>query len=57
MRRYGCGGIVGSVLRALVLYIRNPAYRAFVKGVRKGGIVPENLSEYFGYGMYVGKKE
>ena len=57
MRRYGYGGIIGSALRALVLYIRNPAYRAFVKGVRKGGVVPENLSEYFGYGMYVGRKE
>ncbi|MBN1180103.1 MAG: methyltransferase domain-containing protein [Anaerolineae bacterium] len=57
MRRYGCGSIIGTMLRALALYARNPAYRAFVKGVRQGGIVPENLSEYFGYGMYVGKKK
>ncbi|MBN1136728.1 MAG: methyltransferase domain-containing protein [Anaerolineae bacterium] len=56
-RRYGYGGVIGSALRALVLYARNPAYRAFVKGVRQGGIVPENLAEYFGYGMYVGRKE
>jgi len=56
MQRYGYGGIIGSALRALVLYIRNPAYRAFVKSVRKGGVVPENLGEYFGYGMYVGRK-
>ena len=41
---------------ALVMHIRNPAYRAFVKGVRGGGVVPENLAEYFGYGMYVGRK-
>jgi arsenite methyltransferase len=57
LRRYGCGGMIGSMLRALGLYVRNPAYRAFVKGVSKGGVVPENLAEYFGYGMYVGRKE
>jgi SAM-dependent methyltransferase len=57
LRRYGCGGMIGSALRALVMYVRNPAYREFVKGVREGGVVPENLAEYFGYGMYVGRKE
>jgi arsenite methyltransferase len=57
LRRYGYGGIVSSMLRGLAMYIRNPAYRAFVKGVREGGIVPQNLDEYFGYGMYVGRKE
>jgi hypothetical protein len=43
-------------LRALAMYFRNPAYRRFVKGVRRDGVVPENLAEYFGYGMYVGRK-
>jgi len=57
LRRYGYGGMIGSALRALVMYFRNPAYRRFVKGVREGGVVPENLAEYFGYGMYVGRKE
>jgi arsenite methyltransferase len=57
LRRYGYGGMIGSALRALVMYTRNPAYRAFVKDVRQGGVVPENLDEYFGYGMYVGRKE
>jgi len=56
LQRYGCSGVIGSVLRALVMYTRNPAYREFVKSVREGGVVPENLSEYFGYGMYVGRK-
>jgi SAM-dependent methyltransferase len=56
LRRYGCGGMVGTMLRALAMYIRNPAYREFVKGVRQGGVVPKNLDEYFGYGMYVGRK-
>lgn len=57
LRRYGYRGMIGSVFRALALYIRNPAYRDFVKSVGKGGIVPGNLGEYFGYGLYVGRKE
>jgi arsenite methyltransferase len=56
LRRYGCSGMVGTMLRALAMYIRNPAYRAFVKSVRQDGIVPDNLTEYFCYGMYVGTK-
>jgi ubiquinone/menaquinone biosynthesis C-methylase UbiE len=56
LRRYGCGGMVGSALRAAGMYIRNPAYRRFVKSVSKVGVVPENLNEYFGYGMFVGRK-
>jgi hypothetical protein len=56
-KRYGFGGMIGNLLRALVLYLRNPSYREFVKKVGKSGIVPENLAEYFGYGMYVGRKE
>jgi hypothetical protein len=57
LQRYGCGGMLRVLRRTLFLYIRNPAYRAFVKSVRQGGITPENLDEYFGYGVYVGKKE
>jgi SAM-dependent methyltransferase len=57
LRRYGYGGMIGTAFRGLVLYARNPAYRAFVRGVRRGGVVPENLAEYFGYGMYVGRKK
>jgi len=56
LRRYGYGGMIGSALRALGMYARNPAYRRFVKDVRQGGIVPQNLDEYFGYGLYVGRK-
>jgi SAM-dependent methyltransferase len=57
LRRYGYGGMITSALRGLAMYLRNPAYRAFVKSVRQGGVVPKNLDEYFGYGMYVGGKE
>ena len=56
-QRYGVGGMTGNMLRALRMYIRNPAYRAFVKSVSEIGIVPESAAEYFGYGMYVGRKE
>jgi arsenite methyltransferase len=56
LQRYGWGGMIGSLLRGLAMYIRNPAYRRFVKGVSQGGVVPKNLGEYFGYGLYVGRK-
>jgi len=55
-RRYGCGGMLGVWGRVLALYVKSPAYRRFVREVRGGGIIPENLDEYFGYGMYVGRK-
>jgi arsenite methyltransferase len=56
LQRYGFRGMLRSLWRALSLYTKNPAYRRFVKGVREGGIIPENLYEYFGYGLYVGRK-
>jgi len=56
LQRYGCLGIVGVYGRILRLYLRNPAYRKFVKGVRQAGVAPPNLTDYFGYGLYVGRK-
>lgn len=56
LRRYGWGGMVRIMARMLALYARNPAYRTFVKEVRQGGLVPQNIDEYFGYGLYVGRK-
>ena len=56
LRRYGHGGMLRILCRTLSLYVRNPDYRKFVKEVREGGITPENLDEYFGYGVYVGRK-
>lgn len=55
-RRYGFGGMLGVLCRMLSLYARSPDYRRFVKKVREGGVAPENLDEYFGYGLYVGRK-
>ena len=54
--RYGCRGMLRTMGRGLLLYAKSPAYRRFVKGVRGDGITPENLDEYFGYGVYVGRK-
>jgi ubiquinone/menaquinone biosynthesis C-methylase UbiE len=56
LQRYGCGGMLGIWGRMLRLYARNPAYRAFLKRVREAGVMPANLQEFFGYGLYVGKK-
>ncbi len=57
VKRYGYGGMLKSMLRGFSMYARNSYYRDFLKGVRSTGITPDNLTEYFGYGMYVGKKE
>jgi len=56
IRRYGFGGFMKVIGRMLRLYFKNPDYRAFVKEVKEKGVTPENLNEYFGYGLYVGRK-
>ncbi len=56
LRRYGCTGMLNIAWRGLSLYLRNPAYRRFVSGVREGGLKPKDLDVYFGYGMYIGRK-
>lgn len=56
LRRYGWGGAFGVMGRMLKLYFTSPAYREFVKGVRQTGVTPANLEEYFGYGLFVGRK-
>lgn len=55
-RRYGWGGMLAIYARMLRLYSKSPAYREFVKRVRENEIIPPNLGEYFGYGIYVGRK-
>jgi ubiquinone/menaquinone biosynthesis C-methylase UbiE len=55
-RRYGCAGMLGIYARIFSLYLRSPAYRAFLKEAQKGGLIPKNYREYFGYGLYVGRK-
>ncbi len=56
LKRYGFWGLLGVLWRMLSLYLKTPAYRKFVKEVQKDGITPKNLDEYFGYGLYVGRK-
>lgn len=56
LRRYGLGEALRIMGRMLSLYARSPAYRRFVKGIREGGVTPANLEEYFGYGLFVGRK-
>jgi ubiquinone/menaquinone biosynthesis C-methylase UbiE len=55
LRRYGTGEMLRVMGRMLLLYARCPAYRNFVKGVRQGGVIPDNLQAYFGYGLFVGQ--
>ena len=57
LERYGWGGFLGSLVQAFKLFVRDPYYREFLKSVREEGLTPPNLDEYFGYGIYVGKKE
>ena len=56
VKRYGYGGILRTVLRGFAMYARNPHYREFLKRVRSQGLTPDDLTEYFGYGIYVGRK-
>jgi len=56
IRRYGWGGVLRVLARTAALYARSPDYRRFVKGVRRSGVLPPNLPEYFGYGLFVGRK-
>jgi len=57
LERYGWGGFLGSMGRAFSLYLRSPRYREFVGSIREEGINPLNLEDFFGFGIYIGKKE
>jgi ubiquinone/menaquinone biosynthesis C-methylase UbiE len=56
LRRYGYGGMLRNIYRAIILYAKSSDYRRFLKDVRSKGIAPDNIEEYFGYGIYVGRK-
>lgn len=56
LRRYGIGGFLQSIGRMLVLYARNPEYRAFAREIREGGVAPPDVADYLGYGLYIGRK-
>lgn len=57
LQRYGWGGMMRVLGRTLVLYTKSPDYRQFVRRVRQdSGILPDHLTEYLGYGLFVGRK-
>jgi len=43
LKRYRFSGMLKIFGRMLSLYLKNPAYKEFVKKVQKGGITPKNL--------------
>ncbi|MCU0485410.1 MAG: methyltransferase domain-containing protein [Anaerolineales bacterium] len=57
LQRYGWAGMFQVMGRMLRLYVQNPLYRDFVQRIRQGGVIPDHLQEYFGYGLFVGQKE
>lgn len=56
VRRYGTGGMLRIFARQFRLILKSPAYRQFVKQVQQTGVKPENLEDYLGYGLYIGRK-
>jgi ubiquinone/menaquinone biosynthesis C-methylase UbiE len=53
LKRQGLWEMLRVWSRALVMYARNPESREMAK---QGRSMPEGLLEYFGYGLYVGRK-
>jgi SAM-dependent methyltransferase len=53
VKRYRIGDTWRMLYRTLVLYVRNPAFRAYMKGRRK---LPKHVFEYFGHALFVGRR-
>ncbi|MHA1505682.1 MAG: class I SAM-dependent methyltransferase [Candidatus Asgardarchaeia archaeon] len=53
IRRYGLRHFLRVWYRFLFLYIKKPAYKTFLKEALSQ---PKELMEYWGYGLYVGRK-
>ncbi|MCK4476167.1 MAG: class I SAM-dependent methyltransferase [Methanophagales archaeon] len=57
IRMVGFTGIFKACGRLLSLYFKNSTYRKAIKEMAKGARgTPKNLLEYYGYGIYVGRK-
>jgi len=54
VKRYGVGGITRAMFRSLKMNVMYPEVRAILK--EGTSTYPENMSDYFGYGLYVGRK-
>lgn len=50
----GFGHLLKVAFRTLALYMRDPDFKRFIRETTEG--IPRNLSEYLGYGLYVGQK-
>jgi ubiquinone/menaquinone biosynthesis C-methylase UbiE len=55
IQRYGCGSILRAWGRTFSVYRNDPEYREMLDKV-KATPMPDDLFEYFGYGIYVGTK-
>jgi ubiquinone/menaquinone biosynthesis C-methylase UbiE len=51
--RYGCRELRRMLSRTLGLYVKSPAFRAYMRARR---LPPKGLFAYLGYGIYVGSK-
>ncbi len=54
--RYGLWEMLKVYGRIFSLYRRSSAYREFLGKVKETGGMPEGTTDYFGYGIYVGRK-
>lgn len=53
VKRYRPGDTVRMLGRTMSLYIRNPTFRRYMGERRR---LPKNFFQYFGYGLFVGRK-
>ena len=54
LSRYGIIEVLGMMYRAIILYLKNPAFRKYTKG--RFTSLPNRFFDYLGYGIYVGMK-
>ncbi len=55
MKLVGFKHLMKVAFRTLVLYIRDPDFKKFIKETTGG--IPRDIYKYLGYGLYVGQKE
>lgn len=53
VRRYRAQDMAGMFYRTLALYLKNPAFREYMKERRRP---PKDAFKYLGYGLFVGRK-
>ncbi|MBN2499824.1 MAG: class I SAM-dependent methyltransferase [Anaerolineales bacterium] len=56
MQRYGFWEMLKIYGRMFKLYRRSPEYRQFIKEAKETGAMPPGATDYFGYGICVGRK-